>query len=78
MKISHLLDLEHIRLDVSVESKEDVFLLLAQVAAQATGLPAADLLEALSKREALGSTGIRHGFALLHAALPGWIASLPA
>ncbi|MCL2029412.1 MAG: PTS sugar transporter subunit IIA [Deltaproteobacteria bacterium] len=51
-------------------SKVEVLEALSGLAAKARGLPQADILEVLTAREELGSTGIGEGVALPHGRLP--------
>lgn len=44
---------------------------VAEAAARRFGVPASEVLDRLAAREAQGSTGLGHGVALPHAALPG-------
>lgn len=52
-------------------SKRQALHVVADVAAQALGMPEARVLEALLEREALGSTGLGSGVAVPHARLEG-------
>lgn len=58
-------------LDVKASSKPDLLRTLAQKAATKLGSDAAVIHEALSRREALGSTGVGQGVAMPHAPLAG-------
>ena len=53
------------------ETKRGALGAVAEAAARRFGLPAADVLDRLLAREAQSSTGVGHGVALPHAALPG-------
>lgn len=55
----------------TVKSKQQLFENLAERAAELTGFPAADILEAITSREELGSTGIGNGIAIPHGKLAG-------
>ncbi|MGE4529004.1 MAG: PTS IIA-like nitrogen regulatory protein PtsN [Rhodospirillaceae bacterium] len=52
-------------------SKKQALQLLAQKAAEVTGLAEGDILEGLLERERLGSTGVGNGIAIPHAKLTG-------
>ncbi len=71
MIIRDILEPGHILLDQSAGSREALLDLLAQAAAQRLGLPEADIRQALTTREELGTTGIGGGVAIPHAALDG-------
>lgn len=67
---SHLTDLltpDNIQLGVSVKSKSALFSFLAERASLMLGIDAGSILDALSAREALESTGVGRGYALPHA-----------
>ncbi len=57
--------------DVSVANKKQLFQKLGQVAHDAYGLNASELIERLIERERLGSTGFGGGIAIPHAKLDG-------
>jgi nitrogen PTS system EIIA component len=71
MYIGDLLDRSAISLRVHASDKRQVLALVAEIAARGLGLEAGDILDALSEREAKGSTGIGHGVATPHASLEG-------
>ena len=52
---------------MAVDSKKSLFAMLGQMAANALGLDAGEVSEALLERERLGSTGFGRGIALPHA-----------
>ena len=52
-------------------SKRAVLAVVAEAASRRFGLPSGDILDRLLAREAQSSTGVGHGVALPHAALPG-------
>jgi len=54
-----------------VQSKSQLFDQLAERAAQVTGRPAADILQAITSREELGSTGLGDGIAIPHGKVAG-------
>lgn len=71
MNIGELLDRQAISLRVSATNKKKVLAVIAEIAARNFGLDAGEVLEALSEREAAGSTGVGHGVAVPHARLEG-------
>ncbi|WP_339108937.1 PTS sugar transporter subunit IIA [Thioclava sp. GXIMD4216] len=71
MDLSSLLRPAAVRAVVNVASKKRLFQDLADIAAQAYGLDAAIIVDALQERESLGPTGVGHGVALPHARLHG-------
>ena len=71
MNIGELLDRSAISLRVSGANKKKVLAVIAEIAARNFHLDASDVLEALSEREAAGSTGVGYGVAVPHARLDG-------
>ena len=71
MNIGELLDRSAISVRVSAGNKKKVLAVIAEIAARNFGLDAGDVLDALSEREAAGSTGVGYGVAVPHARLPG-------
>ena len=71
MDVEGLLPRAGVSARVSVNSKRGALAATAEVAARATGLPAAEIQTALLKRERSGSTGVGDGVALPHARLAG-------
>ncbi|HET6971603.1 MAG TPA: PTS IIA-like nitrogen regulatory protein PtsN [Phenylobacterium sp.] len=71
MNIGELLDRSAISLRVSATNKRKVLAVIAEIAARNFGLDAGVVLDALSEREAAGSTGVGHGVAVPHARLEG-------
>jgi PTS system nitrogen regulatory IIA component len=71
MNIGELLDRTAISTRVSAANKKKALAVIAEIAARNFGLEPADVLEALSEREAAGSTGVGHGVAVPHARLEG-------
>lgn len=71
MEIKTFLSPDSALVDVRAFDKADILRLLAGRAADATGLPAADILNVLRKREELGSTGTGGGIAIPHARMAG-------
>lgn len=70
MTIGDILAPAHVLLDLRAPDKRRLIEELARRAAEATGLPATAIAEALAGREALGSTGMGAGIAIPHARLP--------
>lgn len=66
---SDLLVTESVRAGVVAGNKKQIFQLLADIAAQAYGVSAEDVVERLTERERLGSTGFGGGIAIPHAKL---------
>jgi PTS system nitrogen regulatory IIA component len=54
-----------------VQSKQQLFQELARRAAELTGLECNDILDAITNREALGSTGLGNGIAIPHGKTAG-------
>jgi len=54
-----------------IESKQQIIRQMSNRLAEAAGLDARDVLEAVMERERLGSTGIGEGVAIPHARVPG-------
>ncbi|MHA6689395.1 PTS sugar transporter subunit IIA [Devosia sp. A449] len=54
-----------------VKTKRQLFEELAERAAELTGHPAAEILEAITSREELGSTGLGNGIAIPHGKIAG-------
>jgi len=71
MQIGDLLDRSAISLRVSASSKRQALAVVAEIAARRLDLDAGDILDALSEREAAGSTGVGYGVAAPHARLAG-------
>lgn len=65
--VGELLDVSDIHLDVDVSSKAELLEQLAGWLAGRHGLSKAEVLESLTAREHLGSTGLGHGIAIPHA-----------
>jgi PTS system nitrogen regulatory IIA component len=70
-RLARLLARENVLLDVDAASKKRVLEKAAAFFAQRQGFDAATVLEALSKRERLGSTALGQGVAIPHARLAG-------
>ncbi|MBL8553109.1 MAG: PTS IIA-like nitrogen regulatory protein PtsN [Phenylobacterium sp.] len=71
MNIGDLLDRTAISTRVSAANKKKALAVIAEIAARNFGLDAGDVLDALTEREAAGSTGVGHGVAVPHARLSG-------
>jgi nitrogen PTS system EIIA component len=71
MNITDFISPDHAIIDMRVAGKVRLLDELARRAGPALGLPADLISDALSKREALGSTGTGGGIAIPHARLPG-------
>lgn len=66
MELADILAEDAVLVCASPTSKPEVLRMLAERVATLTGHPEADILEALSDREALGSTGLGNGIAVPH------------
>lgn len=71
MQIGDILDRAAIAPRASAPSKRHALALASDVAARCFDLDAATLLDALSEREAAGSTGVGYGVAVPHARVEG-------
>jgi PTS system nitrogen regulatory IIA component len=71
MNIAELLRAENVLVDLDAPSKPQLLQQLSERAARATGLDQAAVLNGLSHRETLGSTGIGQGIAIPHSAPAG-------
>jgi len=71
MDILELLDRRCVTLKAGASSRRQALSLVAETAARRFGLDAAEVLESLTAREALGSTGVGYGVAVPHAKAPG-------
>ncbi|MBL8593021.1 MAG: PTS sugar transporter subunit IIA [Devosia sp.] len=71
MNIAELLRPENVLVDMDASSKQQLLQQLSQRAAEVTGLDPAAVLNGLSHRETLGSTGIGQGIAIPHSAPAG-------
>ena len=69
MELSDILSEESVVVCTGLKTKSEVLRQLAERAAQVTGGDAAQIFEALSDREALGSTGLGNGIAIPHGKL---------
>lgn len=66
-----LLEANAVSSKVSVANKKQLFQKLGQIAHEAYGLDASEVVERLTERERLGSTGFGGGIAIPHAKLDG-------
>jgi PTS system nitrogen regulatory IIA component len=71
MTIGELLDRSAISVRVSATNKKKALAVIAEIAARSFDLDAGQVLDALSEREAAGSTGVGYGVAVPHARLDG-------
>lgn len=71
MKISEVITPEHVVIGVAAASKGKLLQQLSEKAAHHLNVSAHDILTALERREALGSTGIGAGIAIPHAPVAG-------
>ena len=71
MTTGDLLDRSAISLRVSAANKKKVLAVIAEIAARNFHLDAGHVLDALSEREAAGSTGVGYGVAVPHARIAG-------
>lgn len=71
MELGDLLTRDGIIPSLKAKTKKLALQELAERAALVTGLPVRDILEALSQRERLGSTGLGRGIAIPHAKMKG-------
>ena len=72
MKICHLLKKEHVFLDVKTNDKNELLKEFVLALKETKAIKDSDvILEALLKREGLGSTGLEKGFAVPHALVDG-------
>src|SRR5262245_58297908 len=70
MNIRDFLSAKDVAMDVAVSNKKKLLLELASKAGARLRLPPDHILEELSKREKLGSTGVGDGVAIPHARFP--------
>jgi PTS system nitrogen regulatory IIA component len=66
---SDLLVTEAVKAGVPASNKKQIFQLLGEIAAAAYGVPVDEVIERLTERERLGSTGFGGGIAIPHAKL---------
>jgi nitrogen PTS system EIIA component len=68
--VGELLGRDDIQLDVDVPDKARLLQRIAALLARRLGLTDTDVLESLTVREQMGSTGLGHGVAIPHARMP--------
>ncbi len=79
MKLAEILSGSRVAIGVAVTSKKRALEEIAKLLAQgAPSVSHVDILNSLSSREKLGSTGLGHGVAIPHGRLPGISASVGA
>jgi len=71
MILSQFLDLDAIRVDLSVSNKRQLLAQLAQFAGQRLGIDPGLIADSIAERERLGSTGFGGGVAIPHGKLAG-------
>lgn len=71
MELAEILAKHAVLFCTDVTTKRQLFEVLAQKAAETTGLPRADILDALTSREEIGSTGLGNGIAIPHGKMGG-------
>ena len=71
MMASDFVSLENVVLDLVAPSKAKVIETIAKKAAATLSIPQNVILDALLRRESLGSTGVGEGIAIPHAPVPG-------
>lgn len=69
MSLAELVSPQAVVPSLRANSKKQIFLELADRAAQITGLTDREIFEGLVQREKLGTTGVGHGVAIPHAEL---------
>lgn len=71
MDLSDLIEASAIMPNLHANSKKQLLQLLAEKAAQITGLPEREIFDTVLQRERLGSTGVGNGIAIPHGKLTG-------
>lgn len=71
MQLTEFLDFDAIKPALSAGNKRSLFTQLSTIAAERLGLDRALILESISERESLGSTGFGHGVAIPHGKVDG-------
>jgi nitrogen PTS system EIIA component len=71
MHLNDFLDFESIRVGLSTGNKRKLLQLLGQLAGGHIGFDPAAIVETVSERERLGSTGFGNGVAIPHGKIPG-------
>lgn len=69
MELSSIIEPGAVRFVSGVSNKKRLFQVVAELAAEVYGVPYREAADALTNREALGSTGVGKGIALPHARL---------
>jgi PTS system nitrogen regulatory IIA component len=69
--LSDFISIDRIDADMAVSNRKALFQQLGAAAARKTGIPAKDIVTALTEREKLGSTGFGSGAAIPHAKIEG-------
>ncbi len=64
---SDLVVAQAVKAGVAISNKKQIFQLLGEIASSAYGIAAEDVVERLTERERLGSTGFGGGIAIPHA-----------
>ena len=76
--LDDILPVSHIILDAEISSKKRLFECVAQLLAEQSGLPQAEVFDCLVARERLGSTALGQGVALPHGRHAGVLAATGA
>lgn len=71
MNLSDFLDFDAIKPALSAGNKRSLLSQLANIAASRLDLPASDILDTISEREKIGSTGFGQGVAIPHGKVEG-------
>jgi len=71
MEIANLIEPERVIAGLSAADKSGLLSDLAELSSRYIGVAADSILQALTKRESLGSTGIGRGIAIPHTAIKG-------
>jgi len=69
--IAKILDVQCIRVDLELDSRDALFAYMGNLFEGVCGLPADNLVDALNQREKLGSTGLGMGIAIPHQRIKG-------
>jgi PTS system nitrogen regulatory IIA component len=70
MDLSDLIEASAIMPALKANSKKQLLQLLAEKAAEVTGIPEREIFDTILQRERLGSTGVGNGIAIPHGKLP--------
>ena len=76
MKASDFIGPENVILGLTAPSKAKVIETIAKRAGATLGIPDSVILDALLRRESLGSTGVGDGVAIPHAPVPGLVSPI--